>query len=66
MASIRKRHEDFIKELQAPLKPEKKQKEEILSDEQGEVISDLEIQRALEKNFDELFGPISETEGDSN
>lgn len=65
MASIRKRHEDFIRELQAPLKPEKKEKEEIPSDEQGEDISDLEIQRVLEKKFDELFGPISETEDDS-
>ena len=58
MSSIRKRHEDFIRELQAPLKSRKDCKEkDILSDNGSKTIaSDIELQKELERKFYELFG----------
>jgi len=59
MASLRKRHEDFIRELQAPLmysdpinKHETNSSVSPSSDE-----SDKQLIAELQKRFDELFGP---------
>jgi len=59
MASLRKRHEDFIRELQAPLMSSDHLNKRISnspaspsSDE-----SDKQLIAELQKRFDELFGP---------
>ena len=64
MASIRKRHEDFIRELRAPLKSRQdEEKQNRPSDNRSRIsASDNEIQKELERIFDELFGSISDTE----
>ena len=64
MGSIRKRHEDFIRELRAPLKPqEEKTRQNRPSDNERRIsVSDIELQRELERKFDELFGSIPDTE----
>lgn len=64
MASIRKRHEDFIRELRAPLKSqEDKERQNRPSDNGSRIsVSDIELQRELERKFDELFGSIPDTE----
>lgn len=60
MASNRKRHEDFIRELQAPLKSEEDRERRNCLSDNGNSISayDIELQRELERKFDELFGSI--------
>ena len=62
MPSIRKRHEDFIRELQAPLKSRKDCKEnDILSDNDSKTIAyDIELQKELERKFYELFGAVDD------
>lgn len=64
MVSIRKNHEDFIKELRAPLKSqEDKERQNRPSDNGSRIFaSDIELQRELERKFDELFGSIPDTE----
>lgn len=61
MASIRKRHEDFIRELQAPLMSSDplNKHTSISSASQSSDESELDKQLIVElqKNFDELFGP---------
>ena len=70
MASIRKKHEDFIKELQAPLKrttDAKPPRFKVMPAEDEATLTEEEIQKALEAKFDELFGPLNagdEEEGD--
>lgn len=59
MASIRKKHEDFIRELQAPLKTEVEGSEYSPHPKCNVELSDFEIQKELERKFDELFGSIS-------
>lgn len=63
MASIRKRHEDFIRELQAPLKHSAEAKLprfKVVPVEDESTLTEEEIQKALEAKFDELFGPLDE------
>jgi len=64
MASNRKRHEDFIRELQAPLKSEENRERRNCPSDNGNKISayDIELQRELECKFVELFGSIPDTE----
>ena len=64
MASIRKRHEDFIRELQAPLKSgEDGERKNCLSDNRDKIsANDVELQRELERKFAEFFGSIPDTE----
>lgn len=64
MASIRKRHEDFIRELRASLKTQEDKERQNRPSDNGSRISasDIELQRELERKFDELFGSISDTE----
>ena len=64
MASIRKRHEDFIRELRSPLKSqEDKERQNHFFDNESKIsASDIELQRELERKFDELFGSIPDTE----
>lgn len=64
MASIRKRHEDFIRELRSPLKSqEDKERQNRPYDNESRIsASDIELQRELERKFDELFGSIPDTE----
>ena len=64
MASIRKRHEDFIRELRAPLKTQEDKERQNCPSDNGSRISasDIELQRELERKFDELFGSIPDTE----
>lgn len=61
MDSIRKRHEDFIRELQAPLKHSaeaKPQRFKVVSVEDESTLTEEEIQKALELKLVELFGPL--------
>lgn len=64
MASIRKCHEDFIRELQAPLKSEEdRERKNCPSDNRNKISAyDIELQRELERKFAELFGSIPDTE----
>lgn len=64
MASIRKRHEDFIRELRSPLKSQddKERQNRSFDNESRISASDIELQRELERKFDELFGSIPDTE----
>ena len=59
MGSSRKHHEEFIKELRSPLKSIVEKNNETSQNESttdnGEDF-DLELQRELERKFDELFG----------
>lgn len=63
MASFRKHHEDFIRELRAPLKSrEDKERQNRFFDNESRIsASDIELQRELERKFDELFGSIPDT-----
>lgn len=62
MSFIRKFHEDFIKELKAPLKSKRNQEEQdILSDDRCRIsTSDIDLQKELERKFDELFGTVND------
>ena len=62
MASIWKRHEDFIRELQAPLKHrEDSEEKNALSDDECRISAlDIELQKELERKFDELFGDVND------
>lgn len=68
MASIRKRHEDFIRELQAPLKVREDQERENCPSDSDSRTSGfaIELQKELERKFDELFGSISDDEDNSS
>lgn len=61
MASLRKRHEDFIRELHAPLMSSDplNKLDTISSDNSSSDESELDKQliAELQKKFDELFGP---------
>ncbi len=64
MASFRKHHEDFIRELRAPLmssdslnKSAHNSSDNLSSDE-----SDKQLIAELQKRFDELFGPDDDDE----
>lgn len=62
MSFIRKFHEDFIRELKAPLKSKRNQDEQdILSDDRCRIsTSDIDLQKELERKFDELFGTVND------
>ena len=64
MDSLRKRHEDFIRELRSPLKfQEDKERQNRSFDNESRIsASDIELQSKLERKFDELFGSIPDTE----
>lgn len=64
MDSIRKLHEDFIRELRTPLKSIEDRERKNCQSDNGNKISayDIELQRELERKFDELFG----TDDDDN
>ena len=67
MASIRKKHEDFIKEIQAPLKcttDAKPPRFKVMPVEDEATLTEEEIQKALESKFDKLFGPIVDDDDD--
>ena len=61
MASLRKRHEDFIRELQTPLKSldSLNRRDTSSSDKSSynESASDQQLIAELQQKFDELFGP---------
>lgn len=61
MASLRKRHEDFIMELQAPLMsydPLNRHDTNSSASSSSDVSeSDKQLIAELQKKFDELFGP---------
>ena len=61
MASIRKRHDDFIRELQAPLKSyiplNKHDNSSSVSSSSDESVSDKQLMEELQKSFEELFVP---------
>lgn len=57
------KHQNFIKEIQAPLRQVKKEarkKIALFDDEEDDddETFDIELQKELEKKFDELFGPV--------
>lgn len=60
MDSIRKRHEDFIRELQDPLMPlDSHNKQDEIPDVDApsvDSISDKQLMEELQRKFDELFG----------
>ena len=64
MASFSDRHDAFIREIQAPLKPRSnktaKAASSVKNDSREKSFS--EIQRELERKFDELFGNILDDE----
>ena len=62
MPFIRKFHEDFIRELKAPLKSKRNQEEQdILSDYRCRIsASDIYLQKQLERIFVELFGTVND------
>lgn len=66
MASIRKRHEDFIRELQAPLKSSDLVKRQDIcssvSSSSNELFPDEQLIEELQKFFDDLFGPIEDSD----
>ena len=76
MYSAKKRHEDFIKEIQAPLNPPEPEydfddddfelPDEILNDDNDNDnnYDDEFIKRELEKKFEELFGNIDDNDDD--
>lgn len=61
MASLKEKHEAFIREIRSPLieeppqAPNKKRKKRKPSDS-DDIQDMLDIQRELERKFDELFG----------
>lgn len=61
MASLRKRHEDFIRELQAPLMSSNPLNEHdtnsSASSSSDESDSDKQLIAEMQKRFDELFEP---------
>lgn len=61
MASLRKRHEEFIRELQAPLVSSdslnKDSSNPSVKPPSNESESDKQLIAELQKRFDELFGP---------
>lgn len=57
MASIRKKHEDFIKEIRSPLKSDS-ETTAIPPKMDDTRLSDIELQKELERKFDELFGTL--------
>lgn len=55
MNSIKKRHEDFIKELQAPLRASSNYRTK-----NEEDIENMKLMEELERKFDELFDDIDD------
>ena len=60
IASIRKRHEDFIRELQAPLMPldshDKQDERPDVDAPSDDSISDKQLTEELQRKFNKLFG----------
>lgn len=64
MASLKEKHEAFIREIRSPLieeliceqryKPRKKHKH--IHTDSGDIQDMIDIQKQLERKFDELFG----------
>lgn len=59
MDSIRKKHDDFIREIRTPLKSDG-ETIDIPSKTDDTRLSDIELQKELERKFDELFGTLDD------